>query len=78
MNQILLLEMFAVILIIVIVSEYFIIKTMKKGIDSERHYDGSIDIWKTSADVKVYTLNLESDPEDLDDKKYVVFKVNRN
>ncbi len=45
---------------------------------SDSRFDGSIDIHTTEADVKVYSLNLNSDPEDLDSKSSILFKVNRN
>ena len=45
---------------------------------SDARFDGSVDIYTTDTDVKVYSLNLNSDPEDLDENQIISFKVNRN
>lgn len=45
------------------------------GFSSKIQYDGSIDV-ETMDNKKVFSLNLNSDPEDLDRKKEVIFKVN--
>ena len=42
---------------------------------SDAQYDGSVDITETDAK-KSYSLNLNSDPSELDGKKRLVFKVN--
>ena len=43
---------------------------------SEDRYDGSIDIQEQEDGVKLFALNLNSDPNDLDKKKDITFKVN--
>lgn len=42
---------------------------------SEAKYDGSIDIHE-DAESKVFSLNLDGDPDDIDKKKQLTFKVN--
>lgn len=44
--------------------------------NSEAKYDGSIEVEELGAGNKAYSLVLNSDPEDIDDMKQVVFKVN--
>lgn len=45
---------------------------------SDVRFDGAMDIYTTEADVKVYSLTLNANPEDLDNKEFVSFKVNRS
>lgn len=50
--------------------------TTKQYNNSDAKYDGHIEVESTSPDgPKVFSLNLHSDPETLDQKKEVVFKV---
>jgi len=44
---------------------------------SEVKYDGTIDVEQLE-DKKVFSLNLNSDPEKLDTKDQLIFKVNSN
>lgn len=44
--------------------------------DSEDKYDGRIDVTNGANDSKVFSLVLHSDPEDLEQKPEVLFKVN--
>lgn len=39
-------------------------------------YDGQLDIDDTNGESKMFTLTLDSDPNDLETKKEVTFKVN--
>jgi Putative phage holin Dp-1 len=44
---------------------------------SDAKYDGSIDVLDDpEAEKKTYSLTLHSDPDDLDSKKEILFKVN--
>lgn len=43
--------------------------------NSDAKYDGSIDV-KTEDDAKLFTLNLDGDPDQLDQKQEVLFKIN--
>lgn len=43
---------------------------------SDSKYDGTIDV-EQKEDAKVFSLNLHSDPDELDQKNQVVFKVNQ-
>lgn len=42
---------------------------------SEVKYDGTMDIYKNVEGKTTYSLNLNSDPEHLDEKKEITFKV---
>lgn len=44
---------------------------------SESRFDGTIDVLHNDEALKQYSLNLNSDPEDLDKKDQVIFKVNK-
>lgn len=44
--------------------------------NSEAKYDGSIDVEQQEDDTKLFSLSLNSDPEELETKTEVVFKVN--
>jgi hypothetical protein len=43
---------------------------------SDSKYDGTIDV-EQQEDAKVFSLNLNSDPNELDQKSQVIFKVNQ-
>lgn len=42
---------------------------------SEAKYDGTMEVFRTVEGKKTFSLNLNSDPQDLDQKKEVIFKV---
>ena len=44
---------------------------------SEAQYDGDIDVIAQADGKKTFSLNLNSDPVDLDSKDEVVFKINK-
>lgn len=43
--------------------------------NSEAQYDGAINVEQETPEAKTYSLNLKSDPDKLDQKKKVTFKV---
>lgn len=54
----------------------FLRETTKSYNDSEGKYDGAIEV-EQALDKKVYSLNLNKEPEDLDNMDEVIFKVKK-
>lgn len=48
----------------------------KQYVNSDAAYDGDINVETTAEGGKLFSLNLNTDPEELDSKKIVKFKVN--
>ena len=44
--------------------------------NSDERFDGALDVLADTGDKKTYSLNLFSNPEELDQKSEIIFKVN--
>lgn len=64
--------------ILTILGAFFITFQATYWTTNAKTYGGSIDVVQpvNPGDKKVYSLNLDSDPEDLDTKGEVLFKIN--
>jgi hypothetical protein len=44
---------------------------------NDKRFDGTIDVIDKGEDGKLYSLNLDGDPEEIDKKDQVLFKVSK-